>query len=93
MKTIKEDYAKYSPELLSKAVDIMSLAEDNNLLKLLVEKVAMIPLNTIGCDRLSISALQFLLSYTHEKEKPFEPPEYVMKLLPTLKTNRKFDSN
>jgi len=57
-------------------VDIMPLTEDNNLLKLLVEKVAMIPLNTIGFVRLSISALQFLLSYTHEKEKAFETPEY-----------------
>ncbi|CAB5363513.1 unnamed protein product [Rhizophagus irregularis] len=81
MKTIKytiEDNYKnnYLPELLSKAVDIMVLSEDNILLNLLVETVATIPLNTIEFGRLSIKALQYLLSCTHKKKKPFATPEY-----------------
>jgi hypothetical protein len=75
--TLKKNYTEnYSPELLSKAVDTMPLLEDNILLNLLVESVAMISLNTIEFGRLSKPALQFLLSYTHEKEKPFVTPEY-----------------
>ncbi|GET03146.1 BTB/POZ protein [Rhizophagus clarus] len=59
MKTIKSaNYVKkYSPELLTKAVDMMPLLEDNILLNLLVEAVATIPLNTVEFDRLSIKAL------------------------------------
>src|SRR5256714_3012907 len=66
----------YSPELLSKVADIMPLSEDDILLNLLVEAVANIPLNTIEFSRLSIAALQHLLSCTHEKEKPFATSEY-----------------
>jgi hypothetical protein len=66
----------YSPELLSKAVNIMPLTEDNILLNSLVEVVATIPLNTIEFGRLSIAGLQYLLSCTHEKEIPFATPEY-----------------
>jgi hypothetical protein len=66
----------YSPELLSKAVKTMSLTEDNILLNSLVEAVATIPLNTIEFGRLSIAGLQYLLSYTYEKEVVFVTPEY-----------------
>src|SRR5205814_2060633 len=61
----------YFPELLTKIADIMPLSENNVLLNLLVEAVAIIPLNTIEFGRLSIKGLQYLLSCTHEKEKPF----------------------
>ena len=54
----------------------MPLTEDNNLLNLLVESVAIIPLNIIEFNRLSIAALQYLLSYTYEKGKLFATPEY-----------------
>jgi len=66
----------YSPELLSKAVDTMVLTEDNILLSFLVEAVATIPLNTIEFGRLSITALQYLLSCTHKQMKRFATPEY-----------------
>jgi hypothetical protein len=66
----------YSPELLSKAVDAVILSENNILLNLLVEEVATIPLNSIEFGRLSITALQYLLSYTSEKETPFATSEY-----------------
>jgi len=75
--TLEENYQdNYSPELLTKVVDTMPLEEDNHLLNLLVETVATIPLNTIEFGRLSIAALQYLLSCTHEKDKPFATPEY-----------------
>ncbi|CAB5182497.1 unnamed protein product [Rhizophagus irregularis] len=71
------DYLEnYSPELLSKIMDIMSLSENNILLNLLVETVSIIPLDTIEPDRLSIKALRHLLSCTYKKEKPFATPEY-----------------
>ena len=54
----------------------MPLSEDNVLLNLLVDAVATIPLNTIEFGRLSITGLQYLLSCTHEKGKPFATPEY-----------------
>ena len=38
--------------------------------------MATIPLNALNLDRLSISALQYILSCTHEKEKYFATPEY-----------------
>ena len=57
-------------------VDTMPLSEDNVLLNLLIEEVAFTPLNTIEFSRLSIAALQHLLSCTHEKEKPFATSEY-----------------
>src|SRR4051812_48894013 len=72
----KNDAENYSPELLSKAADTILLLEDNILLNLLVETVATIPLNDIEFNRLSIAALQHLLSCTHEKEKPFVTSEY-----------------
>jgi len=81
MKNLKNTLKKnckdnYSPELLTKAVDTMPLTDDNVLFNLLVETVATIPLNTIEFGRLSISALQYLLSCSHEKEKPFATSEY-----------------
>ncbi|RIA88528.1 hypothetical protein C1645_826212 [Glomus cerebriforme] len=74
--TLNNNHIENSPELLSKAAEIMSLTEDNTLLNLLTESVATIPLNIIEFGRLSIAGLQLLLSYTHEKEKPFATPEY-----------------
>src|SRR5215213_10116439 len=74
--TVKNNSENYSPELLSKAADTIPLLEDNILLNSLVEAVAAIPLNTIEFSRLSIAALQHLLSCTHEKEKPFATSEY-----------------
>ncbi|RIA87112.1 BTB/POZ protein, partial [Glomus cerebriforme] len=81
MKTIKNTLEKnltenYSPELLSKVAEIMPLTDDNILLNLLVDSVAIMPLNTIEINRLSIEAFQYFLTCTHEKEKPFATPEY-----------------
>ncbi|RGB22955.1 hypothetical protein C1646_748359 [Rhizophagus diaphanus] len=71
------NYTKnYSPELLSKAVEAIMLSENNILLNLLVEEVATIPLNSIEFGRLSITALEYLLSYTFDKEIPFVTSEY-----------------
>jgi hypothetical protein len=72
----KDSTESCSPELLSKFVEKMPLTEDNILLSSLVETVATIPLNVIEFDRLSIAGLQYLLSYTNEKEIPFATPEY-----------------
>ncbi|GBB90706.1 hypothetical protein RclHR1_17740006 [Rhizophagus clarus] len=72
----KNSAENYSPELLSKAVNTMSLTEDNSLLNSLVEAVANIPLSTIEFGRLSITGLQHLLSCTYEKEMTFATPEY-----------------
>ncbi|GET00365.1 hypothetical protein GLOIN_2v1472107 [Rhizophagus clarus] len=75
--TLENNYNKnYSPELLSKLAEKMSLTENNILLDLLIEVIATIPLNTIEFGRLSIAGLRYLLSCTHEKEKPFATPEY-----------------
>ena len=57
MKTLKHTLKKnctenYSPELLSKFAEQMPLAKDNIFLNLLVEAVAIIPLNTIEFGRL-----------------------------------------
>src|SRR6266496_6647430 len=81
MKTLKNTLKKnhienYSTKLLSKVAEIMPLSEENILLDSLVEVVATIPLNTVEFGRLSIKALQYLLSCTYEKEKPFVTPEY-----------------
>ena len=78
IKTFKNDLEKnpaehHLPELLSKVADTMLLSEDNILLNLLVETVAIIPLNNIEFGRLSIAALQHLLSYTLESQKPLRP--------------------
>ena len=70
MKVIKNNYLEnYSPELLSKVADTMPLSDNNNLLNLLIETVATITLNTIEFGRLSITALQYLLSYTHGEKR------------------------
>ncbi|GES97567.1 BTB/POZ protein [Rhizophagus clarus] len=46
--TLERNYARnYSPELLSKAAEIMPLSEDNFLLNLLVKEIATILLNDI----------------------------------------------
>ncbi|GBB90702.1 hypothetical protein RclHR1_17740002 [Rhizophagus clarus] len=65
----------YSPELLSK-ISEKPLSEDNILLNLLVETVAIMPLNNIEFGRLSITGFKYLLSITHEKEMSFATPEY-----------------
>ncbi|RGB27931.1 hypothetical protein C1646_797900 [Rhizophagus diaphanus] len=72
----KHHLENYSPELLSKFAGKIPLTEDNIFLNLLIEAVATIPLNTIEFGRLSITGLQYLLSCTFEKEKPFVTPEY-----------------
>ncbi|RGB37190.1 hypothetical protein C1646_757242 [Rhizophagus diaphanus] len=75
--TLRKNYTdNYSPELFSKVVEIVPLTEDNILLNLLVESVAIIPLNTIEFGRLSIAGLKYLLFRTHEKEISFATPEY-----------------
>ncbi|GBC46625.2 BTB/POZ protein [Rhizophagus irregularis DAOM 181602=DAOM 197198] len=57
MKTFKNTLEKncddnYSPELLSKLAEKILLTEDNILLNLLVEAVAIIPLNTIEFEQI-----------------------------------------
>ncbi|UZN99703.1 uncharacterized protein OCT59_000970 [Rhizophagus irregularis] len=75
--TLETNYLEnYSPELLTKVSEKMPLTEDNILLNLLVEAVAIIPLNDIEFGRLSITGLKYLLSITHEKEIPFATREY-----------------
>ena len=77
MWSVKEHHIEnYLPELLSKAVETMPLTDDNVLLNLLVETIAIVPLDTIEFSRLSIVGLQYLLSNTYEKDKPFATPEY-----------------
>ncbi|CAI2162575.1 2178_t:CDS:1, partial [Funneliformis geosporum] len=73
---IKKNKENYLPEMLTKVVDTMPLTEDNIFLNLLVEKIVAVPLNTIEFGRLSITALQYLLFYTHEKRKRLATPEY-----------------
>ncbi|GES97608.1 concanavalin A-like lectin/glucanase domain-containing protein [Rhizophagus clarus] len=72
----KNSTENYSPIVLSKFADKMPLTENNIFLNLLVEEVAIIPLNTIEFGRLSIRGLQYLLSCTYEKKEPFVTPEY-----------------
>jgi hypothetical protein len=77
MKTVNTNLAKnYSPELLSKISEKTSLTEDDILLNLLVETMAIIPLNNIEFGRLSIAGLQYFLSLTHEKKILFATREY-----------------
>jgi hypothetical protein len=66
----------YSPELLSKALEMKLLKDDVDLLNLLVKSVAIIPLNKIRHGKLSVTGLQYLLSNTLEKEIHFATPEY-----------------
>ncbi|CAG8483709.1 9909_t:CDS:1 [Acaulospora morrowiae] len=70
---MKEDK---SPELLSKAIQVMSSSDDNGIIDFLVKSVAKIPLDTIGFDRLSLQALRCLLSNTNDNEKVFVTSEY-----------------
>ncbi|CAG8647027.1 uncharacterized protein OCT59_000934 [Rhizophagus irregularis] len=72
----KNNNGNYSPELLSKFAGKMPLTEDNILLNLLIEEIATILLNDIEIGRLSITALQYFLFCTYEKEIPFATPEY-----------------
>ncbi|GBB90586.1 hypothetical protein RclHR1_01760010 [Rhizophagus clarus] len=73
--TLAKSYARNcSPELLSKSMEIMPSPEE--LLKLLVEEIATNLLNDIEIGRLSITALQYFLFYTYEKEIPFATSEY-----------------
>ncbi|GES97560.1 hypothetical protein GLOIN_2v1788445 [Rhizophagus clarus] len=75
--TLEKNYAKnYSPELLSKVVEIMPLSENNILFDLLVKEIANTLLNDIEIGRLTITALQYFLFYTYEKEIPFATSEY-----------------
>jgi hypothetical protein len=78
-KTIKNNtnFAEnHSPELLSKVSEKVPLTDDI-LLNLLVETVAIIPLNNIEFGRLSIAGLKYLLCITNDnKEVPFATQEY-----------------
>ncbi|CAG8736132.1 10488_t:CDS:2 [Rhizophagus irregularis] len=81
MKTIKStNFVKdYSPELLSKVLEIkiMPLTENIiSILNLLVETVANIQLNSIEFGRLSITGLKYLLSIAYENETRFATQEY-----------------
>lgn len=73
---LEKNYVNFSPEFLSRAVDIMPLSKDSILLTLLVKTVATIPLNAIEFGRLSIKAFRYLLSYVREKEMTFATTEY-----------------
>src|SRR6266496_1511653 len=89
----KDSTENYLPELLSKAVDTVVLTEDNKLLNLLVEAVATTPLNTIEFGRLSITALQYLLSCTHKKKKHFATPEYEVFRYSAILAAKKISNN
>src|SRR2546421_7808231 len=54
----------------------MPLSEDNILLDLFVKVMTTIPLNKIEFGQLSITALQYFLSYAYEKKMAFMTPEY-----------------
>lgn len=67
----EKDYTEnYTSELLPKVVET---SEDSSLIDALIAAIAIIPLNTI---EFSIVGLQYLLSYTCEKEESFATPEY-----------------
>ncbi|CAG8455928.1 4519_t:CDS:2 [Acaulospora colombiana] len=72
----KEGNDNKSPELLSKAVQLMSLAANNGIIDFLVDSVARLPLDTITPDRLSFQALQCLLSKSNDENKIFVTSEY-----------------
>ncbi|CAI2179578.1 11185_t:CDS:1 [Funneliformis geosporum] len=99
VKTVKITLEKnhndnYSPELLSKIVDdTMSLTNDNILFNLLVEAVSIIPLYNIEFGRLSMAALQILLSCTYESEKPFATLEYEVFRYSTISVARQISDD
>jgi hypothetical protein len=66
----------YAAELLSKFIEMMPLLKDHILLNSLIDKIAVMKLNTIEFGKLSIAGLQYLLSDTYEAMKPFETTEY-----------------
>ncbi|CAG8659431.1 13984_t:CDS:1, partial [Acaulospora colombiana] len=72
----KEGIDNKSPELLSKAVQLMSSSADNGIIDFLVDSVSRLPLDTIEPDRLSFQALQCLLSKSNEENKEFATSEY-----------------
>ncbi|CAG8449431.1 7039_t:CDS:1, partial [Acaulospora colombiana] len=72
----KEGIDNKSPELLSKAIQLMSSSTDNGAINFLVDTVARIPLDTIGFDRLSLQALRCLLSKSNDETKIFATSEY-----------------
>ncbi|RGB37189.1 concanavalin A-like lectin/glucanase domain-containing protein [Rhizophagus diaphanus] len=75
--TLEKNYEdNLSPELLSKALEMILVNDDDKILNLLVKSLAMIPLNDIKYDRLSIKGLQYLLQCTLEKEMKFATTEY-----------------
>ncbi|CAG8507696.1 1959_t:CDS:1 [Acaulospora colombiana] len=71
----EEGIGNKSPELLSKAVQLMSPTDDNGTIRYLVDEVAKIPLDSIEFDRLSLQGLQCMLSKRDEK-KSFSSSEY-----------------
>ncbi|CAG8770112.1 8302_t:CDS:1, partial [Acaulospora morrowiae] len=71
----KEEYGNKSPELLSRAVRLMSPSADNGVIDYLVDLVAKVPLDSIEFSRLSLQGLQCLLSKRDER-RMFKSSEY-----------------
>ncbi|CAG8507674.1 1958_t:CDS:1 [Acaulospora colombiana] len=71
----KEGIENKSPELLSKAVRLMSPTADNGTIRYLADAVAKIPLDFIEFDRLSLQGLQCMLS-KRDTKKTFVSSEY-----------------
>ncbi|CAG8625656.1 9857_t:CDS:1 [Acaulospora morrowiae] len=84
----KEGNENKSPELLSKAVQLMSPLADNGVINYLADSVAKIPLDSIEFDRLSLQGLQCLLSKRNEK-KIFASSEYSVLRFTILSAARK----
>ncbi|CAG8664036.1 14888_t:CDS:1, partial [Acaulospora colombiana] len=70
-----EEIENKSPELLSKAVQLMSSKADNRTIRYLVDLVSRIPLDSVELDRLSLQGLQCMLLKRDEK-KTFASSEY-----------------
>ncbi|CAG8635304.1 6102_t:CDS:1, partial [Acaulospora colombiana] len=64
-----------SPELLSKAVQLMSPTAENEIIRYLVDAVSEVPLDSIKFNRLSLQGLQCMVSKRNEKKK-FASSEY-----------------
>ncbi|GET03118.1 hypothetical protein GLOIN_2v1847831 [Rhizophagus clarus] len=75
---LERNYTKnYLPELLTKIVNNTILSGDSHiLLDLLVKAVAIMPLNKIEFDQLSIAAFKTILLYKYEENGPFMTSEY-----------------
>ncbi|CAG8494724.1 5527_t:CDS:2 [Acaulospora colombiana] len=89
---MKEGIENKAPELLSKAVQLMSPKADNGTIDYLIDIVAKIPLDFIEFDRLSLQGLQCLLSKRDERNV-FASSEYsVFRLPPWMKVKEVFQT-